>query len=138
MTATAFASIMTNVCVVPNKSTIAVRLRSTKKLYRFRSSEALPKTTTFRQPHFTSMTSTLLRISRIVEQHCQLNAAMPKLRKVGFCWIRRIEIRRCIVWRKQNQRVQKSNQRVLVVGSERNEAVARGLRFPAMAQNDVV
>ena len=47
-----------------------------------------------------------LGVRRIVEQHCQLDAAVPELREVFSIAVARIKIRRRIIRRKQNQRSQ--------------------------------
>ncbi len=49
----------------------------------------------------------LLYVCRIVEQHRELNAAVPDLRKIRRTSISRIEARGSVVRRKQNQGVQK-------------------------------
>jgi hypothetical protein len=47
----------------------------------------------------------LLGVRRIVEQHRQLDAAVPKLREIGNITISRVEVRRSIIRRKQDQRL---------------------------------
>src|SRR5215831_2664458 len=59
-----------------------------------------------------SFLSMLFGIGRIVKQQRQLDAAMTELRKIVLSWIGGIEIRCCVVRRKQHQRVQEGLQRI--------------------------
>ena len=66
----------------------------------------------------------LLRIRRIVEKHCQLDAAVAELGKVVFRRIAGVEVRRGIIRRKQHQRIQEGLERDLSTASQRRILVA--------------
>lgn len=80
----------------------------------------------------------LLRIRRIVEEHCELDAAVAELWKVRRTSISWIKIRCRIVGWEDNQRVQEGDQVILVLGLKPGIGIARCQRFAAMAQNYLV
>ena|ERR1035437_10380213 len=65
-----------------------------------------------------------LRVRRIVKQHRQLDAAVAELWKVVFRRIAGVEVRRGIIRREQQQRIQERLQGDLSIASERRILVA--------------
>ena len=78
-----------------------------------------PPTVTANPPSF--------RVGGIVEQDSQLDAAVAELREVLFCRVRGIEIRGSVVGRKQDQRVEETQQVAGLPRLQRYKCVARGL-----------
>jgi hypothetical protein len=74
----------------------------------------------------------------VVKEHGQLNAAVTELREAGLCRIARVEARRRVVRREQDQRVEERLQCDLFIALQVCVLVPRSLRFPTMAQNDIV
>jgi len=79
----------------------------------------------------------LLGVGGIVEQHGQLDVAMAKLGKAGRVRIRGVEIRSGIVRRKQNQRVQKGQDSLLVACRQRGKGLGGRYRFATMPEDDL-
>src|SRR5262249_15682681 len=82
-----------------------------------------------RAPH---RTSGLLGIAGILEQHSQPDASMSKLRKVRCMPVSRIEVRRSIVRREQDQRIQEIKHAGLLLVRQVGKGIGRGLGLAPM------
>src|SRR5688572_17292473 len=79
----------------------------------------------------------LLGIRRIVEQSPQSDRSMPELGITGHGPVARIEVRRNVVGREQDQRVEEGQDGVPIARGEGGESVPRRLGLAAVAQDDV-